>query len=126
MQVESVKGLKGCQPFNVVLLDEIEAILSTFSGKTMEDRLMTVCTVLADIVQKADYVFVADAFTSNRTLHFLEGALAGTSRRILCRMNTSQPYNREVCIAIISFEKLRVCDVNRTNFFDQSAQSMFV
>lgn len=100
MQVESLKGLKGCQPFHVVLLDEIEAILSTFPGKTMEDRLMTVCTVLSDIVQKADFVLVADAFTSNRTLHFLDGALNGTSRRVLCRLNTSQPYDREVCLQV--------------------------
>ncbi|KAL0041337.1 hypothetical protein WJX77_012707 [Trebouxia sp. C0004] len=35
-------------------------------------------------------------FVSNRTLHFLEGCLSGTDRRVLCRINKSQPYEREV------------------------------
>lgn len=49
------EGTGWLQAIQRCLLDEFEAILSTFSGKTMENRLMTVCTVLLDIVQQAAF-----------------------------------------------------------------------
>ena len=82
--------------YDLILLDEIEAILSTFTGKTMEGRLLDVQCVLADVLKRAQYVLAGDAFLTNRSLAYMSLVLSEVGRTALVRNNTFQPYDRSV------------------------------
>ena len=73
IQMESLARMQGCDPFDLVILDEIESSLKQFGSRTtMQNRLQFCAAEFTRIVQQATYTIWSDAFMSRRTLDCAE------------------------------------------------------
>ncbi|KAI9088847.1 hypothetical protein DFS34DRAFT_654724 [Phlyctochytrium arcticum] len=82
-------------PFDIVIADEIETILSTFGGGATTHRNIGMNWIaLGNIIEKANKVIVMDALTTKTTLNLIKGFIRKSSTAInehLEVLNTSKP-----------------------------------
>lgn len=98
--------------YDVVIIDEIESILSHFGSSTMRDRLNTIWRLFIAIVKRCSCLLVCDADIGPRTFSFLRALRAKRVRSIVADAddvrrrvpNLEYHYNSYVAI--------------RTKFFD--------
>jgi len=96
IQVESLHRLRGINidsRYDLVILDEIESILNQFSSETNK-RLDESFSAFLDIIHFSKKVIMADAFISNRTVHFAKNFVKnadGTPKKQLRETNTHNP-----------------------------------
>lgn len=70
--MESLHKLAGRgDPYEFVVIDEVEANLSAFSSTTMHGKQMETFNVFMRIIQGAKKVVMASAFITNKTLNFV-------------------------------------------------------
>ena len=91
--IESLHKVNTEKPFDLVIADEIETLLHTFSSGTVSDK-DTAYSVFEKILKEAGKVLMLDAFVSNRTLEFLR--LLKLNLQTLVRVNSYVPELRAV------------------------------
>ena len=70
VSVESLLKVRPVEPYECIIIDECESILMQFSSHTTNGQHVQIWNQLVEHIQLAKKVVMADAFITNRTLHF--------------------------------------------------------
>jgi len=92
MSVESIHKLEGVEPYNLLVIDEVETILSAFMSETVKHSNKCV-DIFEYIVKTSGKVLLMDAFLSNKTIKFCQDLL--NDKKIIIRNNTIKPTARK-------------------------------
>ena len=92
ISVESLWKLKeqGVKPYDLIVLDEIEANLSVFSSSTLKKQL-PVYNYLTELIKESKQTITAGAFITQKTINFLLSFKLPT----VCIRNTTPPKRRK-------------------------------
>ncbi|KAJ3279024.1 hypothetical protein HK104_001845 [Borealophlyctis nickersoniae] len=80
LQMESLHRVKKAQPYDILLIDEVEACLKQFSSPTMlsaKGRLLDNLLTFESVFKTAQRKVLLDAFISQRTIDFVETIMGG-------------------------------------------------
>ena len=90
ISMESLWKIRGNQPYDLIVLDEIEANLSVFSSVTCKHQL-EVFNLLKTLIDKSQKTIFAGAFITQKSIDFI------TSFHIpvVCLKNTTPPIKRQ-------------------------------
>lgn len=103
---ESCWKIQRNQTYDVVILDEPEAILDQLdSFKTMQGKLPECAEAFTSILLKAKKILLCDAMPSKRLLRFLETVFKGTGKQFLINRNTFEHLKRKA-IHLVPDQKL--------------------
>jgi len=92
MSVESIHKLETAEPFDLLVIDEVETILSAFMSETVFHSKK--CSqVFETIAKTSKKVLLMDAFLSNKTIQFCKDLLS--DKKIIIRNNTIKPTARK-------------------------------
>ena len=103
LQMESLHKLKVHEipPFDVLILDEIEALLSQFSSSETMDRPIDCCQTFEHLIKNTPIVIGGDAFLGHKSIRTLQ-ALGGNLDVII---NEARPVTRKA-YEVGSFDNL--------------------
>jgi hypothetical protein len=87
ISVESLCKLKGGDPYDCVILDECEAILSVFSSPTLRGRQIDTFNLLGDFIRASKKTVFAGAFITQKTIDFI----LSFNLPAVCVWNTNPP-----------------------------------
>ena len=71
LQLESIHKLNNVQPFDCVIIDEIEGIKKQFSSPTMQHQIRC-AEMFEKVIKETKYVIGGDAFLKSKTCQFLQ------------------------------------------------------
>ncbi|KAJ3280156.1 hypothetical protein HK104_000869 [Borealophlyctis nickersoniae] len=97
--MESLHRVKGAEPYDILLIDEVEACLKQFSSPTMlsvRGRLLENLLSFERLFNSAPRVVLLDAFISQRTIDFVES------------MMKERALNGQEGVEVVSVEKTEV------------------
>lgn len=80
------------EAFDIIVLDEIESILSTFNGSTMDERRINFLYLLALLKSPRSKIVAADAFLGPKTLNFFHNTGIMAEKKCKFVVNT---FNRD-------------------------------
>lgn len=90
VQMESLWKCQDGEPYDLVVLDEIESLLKQWSSHTMKRKVATNASAFANIIQRASVIIGMDAFLSQKSVDCLHQL----GVPVYVRWNTFQPQAR--------------------------------
>jgi hypothetical protein len=93
IEFESIWRLLGGQSPDVLILDEVQSILSLFSSETTK-KVRECREVVENLFRDAKYIICLDAYYTHGGVCCLNDLLRNAGRRGFLRRNTFQPFNR--------------------------------
>ena len=71
ISIESLYKLKHIKPYDLIIMDESEAVLSIFSSFTIGDKATETFNLLTKLINTAQKVILAGAFITQKTIDFI-------------------------------------------------------
>jgi Origin of replication binding protein len=91
ISVESLHKIKNARDYDVIILDEIEALLSIFGSPTLAGSDDETFGYLVSMIESAKKIILAGAFITKKTIMFM---LSFATKRTICIRNTYRPQEK--------------------------------
>jgi hypothetical protein len=98
--LESIHRINDENCYDLIILDELETLLNTFSGGTVASKEFEIKETFFEILKNGNKIIANDAFLSDRGVNFLQSLriARGDENRIYLSINTYKPPPRNALV----------------------------